>query len=79
MWRCFICCSLWPAGGLGRWIWARVGLWSMMLEEFGVFVAAAVPAVVLARVERSAVGSLRVAGAASVREIVLGGRGVGIR
>ena len=27
------------------------GLWSMMLEEFGVFVAAAVPAVVLARVE----------------------------
>jgi membrane protease YdiL (CAAX protease family) len=28
------------------------GLWSMMLEEFGVFVAAVVPAVVLARVER---------------------------
>ena len=27
------------------------GLWSMMLEEFGVFVAAAVPALVLARVE----------------------------
>ncbi len=27
------------------------GLWSMMLEEFGVFVAAVVPAVVLARVE----------------------------
>ena len=27
------------------------GLWSMMLEEFGVFVAAAIPALVLARVE----------------------------
>src|SRR5580693_8020119 len=27
------------------------GLWSMMLEEFGVFVAAVVPALVLARVE----------------------------
>ena len=28
------------------------GLWSMMLDEFGLFVAAALPAVVLARVER---------------------------
>ena len=28
------------------------GLWSMLLEEFGMFVAAAIPAVVLARVER---------------------------
>lgn len=38
-----------------RWAWSvdlgADGLWSMMLEEFGVFVAAVVPAVVLARVE----------------------------
>ncbi|MFZ0298790.1 MAG: CPBP family intramembrane glutamic endopeptidase [Candidatus Sulfotelmatobacter sp.] len=33
------------------------GLWSMMLEEFGVFVAAAVPALVLARVENRAWGA----------------------
>jgi membrane protease YdiL (CAAX protease family) len=36
--------------------WARdlgsSGLWSMMLEEFGNFIAAALPAIVLARVER---------------------------
>jgi membrane protease YdiL (CAAX protease family) len=39
----------------GRWASSvdlgASGLWSMMLEEFGVFVAAVVPAVVLARVE----------------------------
>jgi len=39
----------------GRWAGSvdlgASGLWSMMLEEFGVFVAAVVPAVVLARVE----------------------------
>jgi len=39
-----------------RWAWSRElggdGLWSMMLEEFGVLVAAVVPAWVLARVER---------------------------
>jgi len=38
-----------------RWAWSldlgANGLWSMMLAEFGVFVAAAVPALVLARVE----------------------------
>lgn len=33
------------------------GLWSMMLEEFGVFVAAAIPALVLARVENRAWGA----------------------
>ena len=33
------------------------GLWSMMLEEFGVFLAAAVPALVLARVEKRSWGA----------------------
>jgi membrane protease YdiL (CAAX protease family) len=37
-----------------RWAWSLGldGLWSMMLEELGVMVAAVVPALVLARVER---------------------------
>ncbi len=39
-----------------NWAWSRdlgaSGLWSMMLEEFGSLVAAVIPAVVLARVER---------------------------
>jgi uncharacterized protein len=39
-----------------RWAWSRNlgadGLWSMMLEEFGMLVAAALPALVLARVEK---------------------------
>jgi len=39
----------------GRWAWSvnlgASGLWSMMLAEFGVFVAAVIPALVLARVE----------------------------
>jgi membrane protease YdiL (CAAX protease family) len=48
---------LYPLQSLaGRWAGSldlgASGLWSMMLEEFGVFVAAAVPAFVLARVEK---------------------------
>src|ERR1700683_2759912 len=39
-----------------RWAWSHDrganGLWSMMLEEFGVLVAAVIPALILARVER---------------------------
>jgi membrane protease YdiL (CAAX protease family) len=39
-----------------RWAWSHDrgadGLWSMMLEEFGVLVAAVLPAVVLGRVEK---------------------------
>src|SRR5271155_284401 len=39
-----------------RWAWSRnlgaEGLWSMMLAEFGVLLAAVLPALVLARVER---------------------------
>jgi membrane protease YdiL (CAAX protease family) len=40
---------------VGRWAWSRNlgadGLWSMILEEFGLLVAAVLPAVVLGRVE----------------------------
>jgi uncharacterized protein len=41
--------ATWWAGSLNL---GADGLWSMMLEEFGVFVAAVVPALVLARVEK---------------------------
>jgi membrane protease YdiL (CAAX protease family) len=41
--------AVWWAGSLKL---GADGLWSMMLEEFGVFVAAVVPALVLARVEK---------------------------
>jgi uncharacterized protein len=41
--------ATWGAGSLNL---GADGLWSMMLEEFGVFVAAVVPALVLARVEK---------------------------
>lgn len=43
-----------------RWAWSlhfgASGLWSTMLEEFGILVAAVVPALVLAKVERRAWG-----------------------
>lgn len=43
-----------------RWAWSRSlgpdGLWSMMLAEFGVLVAAVVPSLVLGRVEKRAWG-----------------------
>jgi len=54
------------------------GLWSMMLEEFGLFLAAVAPALWLESGGAS-VGSLRSAGAAGVWKIILGGRGLGIR
>ena len=41
--------AIWWVGSLGL---RADGLWSMMLEELGVFVAAVVPALVLARVEK---------------------------
>ena len=55
------------------------GLWSMMLEEFGLLCAAVVPALVLGRVERRSVGNLWTAGARGIREIILGGDDMGIR
>jgi uncharacterized protein len=43
----------WPVAGLAWWRnLGASGLWSMMLEEFGNLVAAVIPALVLARVER---------------------------
>ena len=57
MWRCFICCSLWPSRWAGSVELGASGLWSMMLVELGLLVAAVVPAVILGRVEKRAWGT----------------------
>ena len=54
------------------------GLWSMMLEEFGNLVAAVIPALILARVERRPWRVYGLPGRQAFGRLFWVGRGVGI-